>query len=157
MVVSSWSCGRIFKFKKRAQTLKWGAACNNRPETKLCKDAAFCFGHVWGKWQKAEVKVKASWFCKDPSSCTFCYTNSDAVFTARRQPAGLCRPQAQPGQFLHHRPARWADKEFEKRHSLSTSFLAGEALLPFWHFSGPGSGNVCGKSEVWDRKPAEFR
>lgn len=111
--------------------LKQGVAFSNRPEIKLCKGTVLRARHVWGKWQKAEVKAKL--ILQRPEQLHFVLQKHAAVSTGR---AWLVSDLQAADSLLHlPDPLRGQCGVWTmQRLSLTTSFLPGEALLPFHHF-----------------------
>lgn len=111
--------------------LKQGVAFSNRPEIKLCKGTVLRARHVWGKWQKAEVKAKL--ILQRPEQLHFVLQKHAAVSTGR---AWLVSDLQAADSLLHlPDPLRGQCGVWTmQRLSLTTSFLPGEALLPFHQF-----------------------
>lgn len=139
-----------------------------RRESQVVQKACSCQG------KKAEVKVegKSSWFCKGPSSCVFFFFSSiffvaaqTAVWfsqpgrkTTARSRAGLCcsLPDRQVRTQCGAKTAPGPRSVCPLRGSLAQRLCCWILDYFFFLFLSPGCGNVCGKSEVWDRKPAKF-
>lgn len=126
--------------------------------------------------QQATDQVVQSSVCVCARACgeAESRSKSQADF-AKAWAAALFLPHKQRCGF-HSSGPWWRPAQFQTRVSCSSlpvwasnnataslcplCCFSSEALLPFGHFffvSSPRAGNECGKSEVWDRKPAEFR